>query len=618
VVRRALVVLAAAGALAGPAAADLPPIVFSSPGPPDLLAPHRYEIRLDGSGRRELPLPDGVVSPDGRLVAHVAGTDDARTIEVSSVAGGAMSTIAIGGTRTGTPMIIWSPDSRRLALAVARGCYDVSGKGTFCGSYEVWQAAIRSRTAVRVALGRHPAWSGDSTRLAFVRYDARFGRDSVFVIPAGGGHERALAPGAQPVWAPHGTRIAYMGPRGLMLIDALDPSTKRLLEPVALNGPLVWSPNGRALAYVHVPPADTKPWHLETIGIRTGTVRVLATTLTGESYLGPIAWSPDSRLLAYANDTVTYRFPGTPGRFSDDSELFVVRARGGKPRRLTHELPWAVYDDLAFTRDGLQLEYTATQVQSDRELYAVQPDGTGLVQLTHNLFDDLQPAWSPDGTRIAFARTGANSGYPFPRIPGIYVLDTTTRAEHLLVAITRVQPGVWPSWSPDGSLIAYARGAKIAIARTDGTLVRVIDTHGDPRHPTWSPDGSQIAFADGAERELLVVHTDGTGLRAVATVASADTPAWSPDGTWIAFAGRPSDTATNGIWIVHPDGAGFRLVTAAASPFSLAWSPDSSQLVYENYVSGSATKLRLTAIDGSSDREVPLSVVAPSSPAWRR
>ncbi len=616
-VRRALVVLAAAGALAAPAAADLPPIVFSSPGPPDLLAPHRYEIRLDGSGRRGLPLPNGVVSPDGRLVARVAGTDDARTIDVSSNAGGAVSTIAIGGTQTGTPTITWSPNSQRLALAVARGCADVSGKGTFCSSYEVWQAPIRSRRARRVAFGRHPAWRGDSKQLAFVRYDVRFGSDSVFVIPADGGHERVLAPGAEPVWAPHGTRIAYMGPRGMMLIDALDPSTKRLLEDVALNGPLVWSPDGRTLAYVHVPNVDTRPWHLETIDVGNRTVRVLATTLTGESYLGPIAWSHDSRLLAYANDTAMYRFPGTPGRFSDDTELFVVRARGGKPRRLTHELPWAVYDDLAFTGNNTRVKYTATQVQSDRELYAVQPDGTGLVRLTHNLFDDIQPTWSPDGTRIAFARTGANSGYPFPRIPGIYVLDTTTRAEHLLVAITGFQPGVSPAWSPDGSLIAYIRSGKIAIARTDGTLVRVIDTHGDPRRPTWSPDGSQIAFADGAERELLVVHADGTGLRAVGTVTSADAPAWAPDGAWIAFAGRPSDTATNGIWIVHPDGSGFQLVTAAVSPFSLAWSPDSSQLVYENYVSGRTT-LRLAAIDGSFDRELPLPVIAPSSPAWRR
>jgi TolB protein len=616
VVRRALVVFAAAGAFAGPAAADVPPIVFSSTGPPDLVAPHRYEIRLDGSGHREVSRPDGVVSPDGRLVARVAGTDDARTIEVRSVAGGAISTIAIGGTQTGTPAIVWSPDSRRLALAVARGCSMSGGKGTFCSAYELWQAPIRSSRAVRVAFGRRPAWSADSTRLAFVRYYPRFGSDGVFVIRATGGRERVLVPGAQPVWSPHGTRIAYMGPRGLMLIDLLDPRAKRLLSRVALNGTQVWSPDGRTVAYVHQPFSDLKPWHLETVGVRTGTVRVLAETLTGESFLGPIAWSRDSRLLAYANDTVRYRIAGTPGRFSAAAQLFAVRAGGGKPRRLTHELPWAVYDELAFTREGLR--YTARQVQSDRELYGVQPDGTGLVQLTHNLFDDVQPAWSPDGTRIAFVRTGANEGYPFPRVPGIYALSPATHAEQALVPLPGFQPGVWPAWSPDGSLIAYIRGAKIAVARTDGKLVRLVGTHGDPRRPTWSPDGSQIAFTDGAGRELLVVSADGTGLHGVATVASADTPAWSPDGTWIAFAGRPNNTATNGIWIVHPDGTGFRLLAAVDSPFSPAWSPDSSQLVYESYTRGSGTKLRLAAIDGSSDRELSLPVGDPSTPAWRR
>ena len=88
----------------------MPPIVFSSPGPLSALAAHRYEIGIDGSSRHELPQPDGVVSPDGRLVALVGGSETARTVEVGPFGGASTSTIAIPGTNVDPPLIAWSPD----------------------------------------------------------------------------------------------------------------------------------------------------------------------------------------------------------------------------------------------------------------------------------------------------------------------------------------------------------------------------------------------------------------------------------------------------------------------------------------------------------------------------
>jgi TolB protein len=193
------------------------------------------------------------------------------------------------------------------------------------------------------------------------------------------------------------------------------------------------------------------------------------------------------------------------------------------------------------------------------------------------------------------------------------VLDTTTHAAHVLVALHGFIAGVWPTWSPDGSLLAYVRDGRIAIARADGTLLRLIRTHGFARRPAWSPDGTQLVFADGAGRELLAVHADGTDLHAIAPVDSADVPAWSPDGTWIAFAGRPTPTSTTGIWLVHPDGTGFRLLAAGDDASEPAWSPDSTELVYET-----DTALHVVGADGSSDRALSLPVTQPSTPSWGR
>src|SRR5206468_7167087 len=121
-------------------------------------------------------------------------------------------------------------------------------------------------------------------------------------------------------------------------------------------------------------------------------------------------------------------------------------------------------------------------------LWTVHPDGTGLTQLTQSpSYDDL-PTWSSDGSRIAFVREGA-----------IYVVNA------------------------------------------DGTGLRdVVDVKGlDPFQPQWSPDGTQLAFEAGdSTYDIYVVNTDGTGLKAIAHDPNLDEnwPVWSPDGAVIAYA----------------------------------------------------------------------------------
>jgi Tol biopolymer transport system component len=253
-VRGALLAGVAAAAAAWPAAAPVPPVVFSSTGPPELVAPHWYTSALDGSARRRLAFPgDGELAPDGRLVARIGGTALAPMVEVLPAQGPARTVARFPGRlRVEVTGLVWSPDSRHLAVATACGCGSASGRGTSCAAYEVWTAAAAGGRLVRAARGRQPAWSAGSRRLAFVRYSARLGGDSVFVAPAAGSRERVLVRGAQPVWAPHGGTIAYLGPRGLA---------------DGASGAPLWSPDGRRLAFVHVAAGAQR---LETVDVRTG------------------------------------------------------------------------------------------------------------------------------------------------------------------------------------------------------------------------------------------------------------------------------------------------------------------------------------------------------------
>jgi hypothetical protein len=172
-----------------------------------------------------------------------------------------------------------------------------------------------------------------------------------------------------------------------------------------------------------------------------------------------------------------------------------------------------------------------------------------------------------------------------------------------------------PAWSADGTRIAYVEGTngvnELKIMNADGTnQVTVTPTPSFQFGPTWSPDGTRIALvrqvpgsAISIQFDIIVVNTNGSG---EANITNSDfdelDPAWSPDGTKIAFAGvrfeqvvdpTTGDPATSAQWeivAVNPDGSGEQILSAG-DPGSVraqlleedrapAWAPDSSALVF--------------------------------------
>ena len=143
-----------------------------------------------------------------------------------------------------------------------------------------------------------------------------------------------------------------------------------------------------------------------------------------------------------------------------------------------------------------------------------------------------------------------------------------------------------PAWSPEGSRIAFdhffgGRLQDIATIQPDGSgLVRLTTNQGE--YPSWSPDGPRLAFASArdGDYEIYVMNADGTDERALTTSAGYDMyPAWSPDGAWIAFERETRSTSgflgeAPDICLVKPDGSGLRqLMSDAVSDRFPAWSP---------------------------------------------
>jgi Tol biopolymer transport system component len=224
-------------------------------------------------------------------------------------------------------------------------------------------------------------------------------------------------------------------------------------------------------------------------------------------------------------------------------------------------------------------------------LYQLEPMGGRVTR-----FGELrgrQPAWSPDGSLVAYVDT---------RYRLVVAKADGTRLGTLTSGRFPVED---PAWSPDGGRIVFKQTVRrrrnftdLAIARADGSgVIRTLEMPYDDMQPSWSPDGSLIAFSSNrgpgnrvGDSEIWVVRPSGRGLRQVTRNDFRDvSPSWSPDGSLIAFeSGRNQDRFNPELWMMRSDGIDERRVQLASDPSGFpswsdwdpSWSPDGNWLVY--------------------------------------
>jgi TolB protein len=187
------------------------------------------------------------------------------------------------------------------------------------------------------------------------------------------------------------------------------------------------------------------------------------------------------------------------------------------------------------------------------QLFTIRPEGTGRRQITHLRDSDaLNPAWSPDGRRIAFV-SGRSGNFD------VLVMDADGRGLHRL---TRNRADdLFPSWAPDGTQLVFQSARtgdpEIHTMNADGTDVRrVTDSPAPNFEPSWSPAGDRIVFMRRlTNQELFSIAPDGTGeLRLTADSGEDFDPSWSPDGAKIVWT---SDRAgTYDLYTMDADGTG--------------------------------------------------------------
>ncbi|HEY0322188.1 MAG TPA: hypothetical protein VGC66_14610 [Pyrinomonadaceae bacterium] len=218
-------------------------------------------------------------------------------------------------------------------------------------------------------------------------------------------------------------------------------------------------------------------------------------------------------------------------------QLFIMNVDGSGAVQLTRDD--ADHEDPAWSPDGKTIAFV--YIKDGLEIISLMNiDGSGVQQLTPGTVKAIHPNWSPDGSKLAYC-TDDDLAPPRKNDADILVIDMTTRRIRTLIT-----GGVntYPAWSPDGKHIAFRRmlgemNSEVFVANADGSNARNLTNHpAFDGWPAWSPDGTQIAFASNrnANYQVFIMNADGTNVRLLAnTEGRATAPHWGRDGTRVYF-----------------------------------------------------------------------------------
>jgi len=488
----------------------------------------------------------------------------------------------------------WSPQGGLVAFQSFRG-----------GTFHIWLMKPDGSGVRQLTDGhgddREPRFSPDGTRVAFSSDRAFKGSYDIWVAEVATGNLAQWTSGPEdefePAWSPDGTEIAFAsgaGANATAIRSVNRAGQARLIVAVSeasrVNSPS-WSPDGRQIAYTQT---TGNKAHLMVSEKRVG--------VSDDVFPFPARWLSADQLLYAAGGRIltTTLSTGTLKTIPFQARIELSRAPyKRKTQDFDSTTPRAVKGILApaLSPDGKRVVFEALN-----QLWLLEI-GAKPTPLTHDNFFKQSPAWSSDGSRIAYSSDKGGTA-------DVYVLDLATRAERRITNLHDAA-GLDPVWSPDGTKIAFQKqdGTVYIADLSSGEIKEAIKTTYEPGRPSWSANGKALSlaalraysrrFREGTSLILTAdlatgkyTHTEPAPYRSI-TTRGIDGPIYSPDGTQMAF------VMDGYLWVRPVDANG--VPTGEARPINdemtdaPSWSGDGKRLLYL-----SNGKLRLIAADGKS------------------
>jgi Tol biopolymer transport system component len=565
-----------------------------------------------------LPNTGGRLSPDGTRYAFVSGgslwvapfsrSGSSARVDTPVRLTQPMDALDIGGA-----LISWSRDGQWIAFRAVK-------PGTPDNPAVIYVVASSGGQPRQVALTENlqtfycypVAVSPDGRKVYHV--DGAPGQSRIYETTVGTSERRAVTEPdtREPAVSPDGSWLAYLKldvdvrsqlrrPRQL-LVKSLSGGSPILVteEPAGgfVSSP-TWSPDGRTIALLVRPPGSevVEPTEIRVVPLGSdhrpsGTPATL-----------PLRANTNNPIAGWTGaDEIGLLFKGP-----QNSGLYAVPAAGGQAVQITDR--WSTFPN--WSPDGSTIYYRADGDTPQWGLFHVGAEGGRRSEVPFRgealgiPIPGGGPSLSSDGTRLCFVGVSKPlQGNPFPN--AIYVIDASGGQP-----VRLTEPGAdavrAPTWSPDGSQIAFTR-AENAAGEPAVNLFVIPATGGQPRQITvsedrvegssaaWSPDGELIAYL-GRDNALRVVPAAGGPSRVLASNLGnlrGHGVAWSPDARQIAF------TAGNRIFTIGRGGGEPREIKTGLSgaPGQLDWSRDGKRLVFEFDTSRNTELWLMTGLPG--------------------
>ena len=503
----------------------------------------------------------------------------------------------------------WSPDGRRIAF-----------QGYRDGTWHIWTIAPDGTGAKPVTSGmfddREPHWSPDGATIAFS--SDRSGNYDVWILDVASGRLRQATRNPAndffPTWSPNGREIAFVSarvPAGIYVLDTTSGSERLIAEVSGAVGAPSWR-NPSQILFSALPPGGANAPMADTrLILGAQTIR------SGEDYSPFRAqWLSDDEFLYPADGKIKRESIGS-GSTSVVEFSATLQVAPPSYRRKTRDFDSTAPQQAkgivhpVMSPDGRQLAFAALG-----DIW-VMPLGGTPAHLTNDAFMDTDPAWSPDGSEIAYS---SDRGGSFD----VWIRDLKTGRDRQLTTMPNAE--VAAEWSPDGKWMAfvsnsdYKQGETWVVPTGGGQPRKILDRAFGVGYPSWSRDSKFVLtstfkpystrYREGMNYYSIVPIDGGTPIPAVPAEhipigkRSGDGPALSPNGRYIAY------VATDYLYVMPvtpggtPAGPARQLTTELAD--SISWA-GSDRILYM-----ATDRLKLASVADGSTSDLPVNL------PWRR